>query len=206
MNYSMKNVLEMSVKELKAELRRNSISYHNIIEKSELCALVETTRTNIDVFIKRCVDEFVKNKMVDSCLVSSLVLHELLSRYGIEHEIKRGFMYNRIYRQASLHFWIHSNGIDYDLSRRMHNELFYRYKNGFLNLDDIEKKMFAERFHNYHEKNDYELVLSVHQNVEIDQANYVELSHGYNSYIQDPLEFWSTVPIYLKEIRDNILK
>ena len=204
MNYSIKNVLEMSVKELKAELRRDSISYHNIIEKSELCALVESTRTKIDVFIKRCVDEFVKMGTVNACLVTSLVLHELLSQYGIEHEIKKGFMYCKRETIAFTHFWIHSNGIDYDLSRRMNNELFFKYKSGSLKLD--EKKRFAEYFHNYERVMDYELVLSVDQNVSIDQANYVELSNGYNSYIQNPLEYWSAAPIAAKEVRDNILK
>lgn len=98
-------------------------------------------------------------------------------------------MYHKRENIACTHFWIHSNGIDYDLSRRMNNEL---------------KKRFAEYFHG--RVMDYELVLSVDQNVSIDQANYVELSNGYNSYIQNPLEYWSTAPIAFKEVRDNILK
>ena len=45
-----RNVSEMSVKALKAELRRHRISYAGITEKSELCDLVEIARRN-----KNCV-------------------------------------------------------------------------------------------------------------------------------------------------------
>ncbi len=150
---------------------------------------------NIQTLIRRVVDEFVRIDSISQCLLSSIITHELLSHYGIENQIVNGFKLLNQNAYAQSHFWITSNGNNYDVCDLINRQVFH--KNGC----QTPTGFF-----------DSTLVLSLPPNVErIDMeteneiAIHDELQKSFNLYLRNAELFWSDIPIIFHELRSNIM-
>ncbi len=150
---------------------------------------------NIQTLIRRVVDEFVRIDSISQCLLSSIITHELLSHYGIENQIVNGFKLLNENGYAQSHFWITSNGNNYDVCDLINRQVFQ--KNGL----QTPRGFF-----------DSTLVLSLPPNVEridIETENEIaihnELQKSFNLYLRNAESFWSDIPIIFHELRNNIM-
>ena len=150
---------------------------------------------NIQTLIRRVVDEFVRIGIHSQCLLSSIITHELLLHYGIENEIVNGFKLLNQNGYAQSHFWITSNGNNYDVCDLIKRQVFHKYG------CQTPKGFF-----------DSTLVLSLPPNVEridIETKNEIaihdELQKYFNLYLRNADLFWSNIPIMFHELRNKIM-
>tara|TARA_X000000950_G_scaffold282776_1_gene382255 strand:- start:2259 stop:2840 length:582 start_codon:yes stop_codon:yes gene_type:complete len=151
--------------------------------------------TPIETLIQRVVDEFVNIDNISACLLSSIITHELLSHYGIENQIVNGFKLLNQNTYATSHFWISSNGNNYDVCDLINRQVFHN--NGL----QIPKRFF-----------DSTLVLYLPPNVErIDIGTedeivaHNELQTAFNLYLENAESFWSEIPVTFHELKNNIM-
>ena len=160
------------------------------INKSRIGEITQL-ETPIETLIQRVVDEFVKIDYISVCLLSSIITHELLSHYGIENQIVNGFKLLNQNTYAISHFWISSNGNNYDVCDLINRQVLLQT---------------PERFF------DSTLVLSVPPNVkriDIETEDGIlaqnELQTYFNLYLENAESFWSEIPVIFHELKNNIM-
>ena len=163
------------------------------INKSRIEEITQL-ETPIETLIQRVVDEFVNIDTHSVCLLSSIITHELLSHYGIENQIVNGFKLLNQNTYAISHFWISSNGNNYDV------------------CDLINRQVLLQSYHLPKRVFDSTLVLSVPPNVkriDIETEDGIvaqnELQTYFNLYLENAESFWSKIPVIFHELKNNIM-
>jgi len=146
--------------------------------------------------IEQVVEKFVSISNFGNCLLSSIILHELLLKHNIKSTIVKGYKHLLKKKWAYLHFWVKcENSKEYDVAETINYRVFR--KNG----QDIPDYFF-ETINVLELPNDVE---RIDMETETEREITHDLNKHFTLYLEDPSQYWSEVPTQMKNLRDEIL-
>ena len=138
----------------------------------------------------KVVDALVQKKVMGSCLVSCILLKEMLDKKGINSTIKQGYLTNGKY--ACTHYYLEVNEDILDIGTEVLNRL------------EPDRHSVSAKQTLCNDIPDNTLRMDMETLEEIERTT--QMIQMYNDYIIDPKSYWNNAPLKLLRMRKKLLR
>lgn len=139
----------------------------------------------------KVVNNFVAKGVVGSCLISSIMLKELLDKNNINTTLKQGFAISHKYHISTMHFYLETDdGITIDAAMEISNTLVPQ-------LETCEWVLSTYSPGGYRR---------VDCETSEEQCTLDDLMKAFNAYQTNPKLYWKDAPLQALKLRKQLMK